>query len=278
MKKVVWIFALILSYAMVVRMNLHYKNLKIPYSYEAWVVKIPTKNLKDFALGYQNLLADLTYIWAIQYFATPEIPEEVRRKNLRKFFEAIWSLDPRYLETYSIAALIADIDFHDPDTAIEFLLEGFKRNPRAVELLEEAAFYAFSRKKDYDLAHKLYMEAYRINKDPKTLRLAAAMLEKKQDVSLAWNYWMQVYKKADSEYLKKIAWLHLYKIKAKMDLNLLKNRIQEFRKKFGRNPMSLEELVSTGLLKEVPRDLDGHPYQYDPATGEVKPAKEKLWK
>ncbi len=278
MKKAAWLLALLLSYVLVVRFNLHYKDLNLPYSYEAWVIKIPTKHLKDFALGYQNLLADLTYIWAIQYFATPEIPKEARRKNLRRFFEAIWSLDPRYLETYSIAALIADLDFQEPQTAIDFLLEGFKRNPKSVELLEEAAFYAFARKKDYDLAYELYMKAYRLNKDPKTLRLAAAMLEKRQNIKLAWDYWMQVYEEADSEYLKKIAWLHLYKLKAKMDLKLLRDKIQEFRRRFGRNPLSLEELVRVGFLKEVPKDLDGRPYNYDPFTGEVKPAKGKLWK
>ncbi len=278
MKRAAWVLALLLSYVLVVKFNLRYKNLNLPYSYEAWVIKVPAKHLKDFALGYQNLLADLTYIWAIQYFATPEIPRKARRRNLRKFFEAIWSLDPKYLETYSIAALIADLDFQDPQTAIDFLLEGFRRNPEAVELLEEAAFYAFARKKDYDLAYQLYMKAYRLKKDPKTLRLAAAMLEKKQNVKLAWSYWMQVYQETDSEYLKKIAWLHLYKIKARMDLQVLREKIQDFRRRFGRNPLSLEELKRVGLLKEIPRDLDGHPYKYDPVSGEVKPAKGKLWK
>ncbi len=278
MRKAIFYLSIVLAYVLVVRMNFNYKKINLPYNYESWVLKVPTRNLKDFAFGYQNLFADLTYIWAIQYFATPEIPLEQRRKNLRRFFEAIWSLDPHYLETYSIAALIADFDFHDPDLAIKFLLEGFKNNPRAVNLLEEAAYYAFARKKDYELAYKLYMRAYRLNHDPKTLRLAAAMLEKGNKLEISWNYWRQVYEQAKSEYLKKIAWLHLYKIKAKIDIQILSEKIRQFKEKYGRYPLFLEELVREGLLREIPKDLDGNPYKYDPATGEVKPAKEKLWK
>ncbi len=278
MKRLILYLSIALAYVLVVRMNYHYRKIYLPYNYESWVLKVPTKHLKDFAFGYRNLLADLTYIWAIQYFATPEIPWQQRKRNLRRFFEAIWSLDPHYLETYSIAALIADFDFHDPNLAIDFLLEGFENNPEAVNLLEEAAYYAFARAKDYHRAYELYMKAYKINRDPKTLRLAAAMLEKKNELQLSWNYWRQVYQQATSEYLKKIAWLHLYKIKAKLDIELLQRKVAEFRKRFGRYPLFLDELVREGFLKEVPKDLDGNPYKYDPVTGEVKPAKEKLWK
>lgn len=258
--------------------NFTYNRVPLPRVYGGWIIRLPSKSLKDFSLGYQNVLADIVYIWAIQYFSSPEIDFRTREANLRKFFEAVWSLDPKYLETYSTAALIANYDFGNPKLAIEFLMEGYKRNPDAWELLSEAAFYAFKYARDYHLAHELYLKAYQINPDPYFLSMAAGMLERKKLFQLSWKYWWKVYQTDRSGYFRKAAKRHLYKLKAKMDIDRLKRAVNEFKIKFGRLPSSLEELKVKGLIKNVPVDFYGDPYVYNPATGEIKPRREHLWK
>ncbi|MCD6454608.1 MAG: hypothetical protein J7L62_04835 [Candidatus Aminicenantes bacterium] len=278
MRKGFVIALLVVLYGAMVYENLTYRKMPLPYVYGGWIIRLPSRMVKYFSLGYDNVIADTVYIWAIQYFSSAEIDFRTRESNLRKFFEAIWSLDPKYLETYSTAALIANYDFANPRLAIELLMEGYKRNPDAWELLSEAAFYAFKYAKDYQLAHELYLKAYQIKPDPYFLSMAAGMLEKKNLFKISWQYWWKVYKTDKTGYFRKAAERHLYKLKSKMDIDALSKAVREFKRITGRLPLSLEELRTKGLVKEIPLDFYGDPYIYDPETGKIKPRREHLWK
>ena len=57
-----------------------------------------------------------------------------------------------------------------------------------------------------------------------------------------------------------------------MDLNRLKEALKKYGERYGRLPAELADLVRTRFLNELPKDLDGQDYVYDPKTGEVKAA------
>lgn len=267
----------LLAYVMSVAFNALITKIKLEKVYGGGIIRLPTKYVKYFTAGYDNFIADLIYIWAIQYFSTPEIKN--KEENLLTFFKVIWELDPHYTSTYDTAALIANYDFGNPRLAIQILLEGYKRNPDNWYLLGEAGFYAFRHLKDYALAYKLFKKAYEINPEKRVLkRMAAAMLERKGSLEVAWEYWREIYNTAKTEGERIAAKRHLYKIKARLDISFLQRAIQKFKKKFGRNPASLEELVKKGIVKKIPKDLNGEEYLYDPSTGEVRAKKRYVWK
>jgi hypothetical protein len=62
-----------------------------------------------------------------------------------------------------------------------------------------------------------------------------------------------------------------------MDIAKIEEAIVKYRQKFGHPPASLTQLVQTGIMASLPEDLDGHPYLYDPETGEVNSPTE-WWK
>ena len=72
----------------------------------ASIIYIPSgKYLKYATFGYSSLVADLVYLWAIQYYTTYTIVD--RFQNLEHIFSIIAELDPRYTDPYEIGALIA---------------------------------------------------------------------------------------------------------------------------------------------------------------------------
>ncbi len=238
----------------------------------ASIIYIPSgKYLKYASFGHQSLLADLIYIWAIQYFSNYSVPE--RFQYLTHVFSIISELDPGYLDPYQIGALIAIYDARDFDTAIEILEIGLKKNPEQWIFPWQAGHYAQILLKDFELAKKYYKTAMEIEGSPSIIkRLYSNAVYQLGDYHTAWENWLEIYNSSDDERVKKIASNHLYRTKAAMDIQKITGALKEYQNKFNRLPEKLADLVSSGFLESVPQDLDGQDYIYDSDTGEVKTA------
>jgi tetratricopeptide (TPR) repeat protein len=236
----------------------------------ASIIYIPSgKYLKYATFGYSSLVADLVYLWAIQYYTTYTIVD--RFQNLEHIFSIIAELDPRYTDPYEIGSLIAVNEAKDLNLALRILDMGLTKNPDQWIFPFEAGHYA-QRAGDYETARKYYEKTAKIPGAPDIAkRLYAAAGFRVMDLEESWKTWLEVYNTARDERTKKIAGKHLYQVKSTSDINLLKGAVQQFRDRFRRLPASLEDLVRVGLLALLPRDLDGKDYIYNPKTGEIKP-------
>jgi tetratricopeptide (TPR) repeat protein len=220
-------------------------------------------------------VADLVYLWAIQYYTTYTIVD--RFQNLEHIFSIIAELDPRYTDPYEIGALIAVNEAKDLNLAFKILDMGLAKNPDQWIFPFEAGHYA-QRAKDYDTARKYYEKTMSIPGAPEIAkRLYAAAGFRVMDLKESWETWLEVYNTAQDERTKKIAGKHLYQVKATSDTNLLKEAVRQFRERYQRLPAGLEDLVRVGLVSSLPRDLDGKDYVYNPKTGEIK-APSVWWK
>ncbi|NMC66586.1 MAG: hypothetical protein GYA53_10670, partial [Acidobacteria bacterium] len=108
-------------------------------------------------------------------------------------------------------------------------------------------------------------------------RLYASAAYKTMDYQEALATWLEVYETSTEQWIKDIASNQLYRIKATVDTEALSSAVKQFKEKYGRFPSDLSQLVRAGFIKEVPKDLDGNDYLYDPKTGEVK-APRVWWK
>jgi tetratricopeptide (TPR) repeat protein len=235
----------------------------------ASIIYIPSgKYLKFATFGYSSLAADLIYIWAIQYYTTYTIVD--RFQNLEHIFSIIAELDPRYVDPYEVGALIAVQEAHDPEAAFKILDLGLEKNPDQWVFPFDAGHIALMQLKDYPLAEKYFKICMAIPGAPDFVqRLYANAIYKKGDLKTSWDTWLQIYKTAPDERTKKIAENHLYNVKATIDTGMLEEALRAYRDRTGRFPDSLGRLVQAGLLKDIPKDLDGKDYVYDPGTGNV---------
>lgn len=236
----------------------------------ASIIYIPSgKHLKYATFGYSSLVADLVYIWAIQYYTTYTIVD--RFQNLEHIFSIIAELDPRFTDPYEIGALIAANEARDLRLAYKILDMGLAKNPDQWIFPFEAGHYA-QRARDYETARKYYEKAMNIPGAPNLAkRLYAAAGFRVMDLKESWETWLEIYNTAEDERTKKIAGKHLYQVKSTVDTNLLKEAIRNFRERYQRLPGELAELVRFEIISALPLDLDGKEYIYDSKTGEVKP-------
>jgi tetratricopeptide (TPR) repeat protein len=242
----------------------------------ASIIYIPSgKYLKYATFGYSSLVADLVYLWAIQYYTTYTIVD--RFQNLEHIFSIIAELDPRYTDPYEIGALIAVNEAKDLNLAFKILDMGLAKNPDQWIFPFEAGHYA-QRAKDYDTARRYYEKTMTIPGAPAIAkRLYAAAGFRVMDLKESWETWLEVYNTAQDKRAKRIAGKHLYQVKATSDTNFLKEAVRQFRERYERLPAGLEDLVRVGLVSSLPRDLDGKDYIYNPKTGEIK-APSVWWK
>lgn len=234
------------------------------------IIYIPSgKSLKYATFGYDSLIADLIYLWAIQYFSDQNIWE--RFDYLDHIFSIIAELDPQYLDPYEIGALIAVYDVKDLGLALKILDRGLEKNPKQWIFPLMAGHLAQMFAKDYEVAQKYYKKTMEIEGAPDIAqRLYANATFRVSDYQTAWQNWLEIYETAEDERVKKIASNHLYRTKAAMDFETLKSAIEQFKNSYGRRPDNLSQLVSAGLITEVPKDLDGEDYIYSPETEEIK--------
>jgi hypothetical protein len=234
------------------------------------IIYIPSgKYLKMATFGFSGVLADLIYIWAIQYYGNTAI--EDRYTHLTHVFSIISELDPSYVDPYVVGALIAVEDTRDYKLALKILDMGLAKNPGQWLFPFEAGHYAQLYLKDYALAKEYYKKTMEIPGAPDIARrLFAATAFKANDLTTAWETWREVYQGATDPQVRKIASNHLYQVKAALDAQAVGEACSRYRAAHGRNPAALEDLVRDGLMARVPKDLDDKDYLYDPATGEIK--------
>ncbi len=234
------------------------------------IIYIPSgKFLKYATFGYRGLAADAVYLWAIQYYGTPTIDD--RFDHLDHVFAIINELDPRFQDPYEVGAMIAVQEARDVRAAFAILDRGAANNPDQWVYPFEAGHIALMNLKDYPLAEKYFERCMKIPGAPEFVeRLRANAIFKKGDLETSWETWLDIYKRAPDERTKKIASNHLYNVKATIDRAALEDAAAKYRERFGHLPADLGALARTGLLREIPKDLDGKPYIYDPATGKVK--------
>jgi tetratricopeptide (TPR) repeat protein len=234
------------------------------------IIYIPSgKFLKYATFGYRALAADAIYLWAIQYYSTPTIDD--RFDHLDHIFAIINELDPRYQDPYEVGALIAVQEARNPAAAFAILDRGAANNPDQWVYPFDAGHVAMMTLKDFPLAEKYFEQCMKIPGAPEFVeRLRANAIFKKGDLRTSWETWLDIYKKAPDERTKKIASNYLYNVKAAIDSAALEDAAAKYRERFGRPPADLETLLRTGFLREVPKDMDGEDYLYDPATGKVK--------
>ena len=234
------------------------------------IIYVPSGQYLKFAtFGNSSLLADLIYVWAIQYYSDYTIPDMY--EYLDHIFSIINELDPSYLDPYDIGAVIAAYEAEDLDLALKILDRGLEKNPEQWLFPYMAAHYAQMIKKDHKLAQEYYKKAMNIEEVPPIVeRLYANAIFKSMDYKRALQTWLEIYKTAKDERIKKIASNHLYNITATIDIQKINEAIEKFKESYGRNPMELSQLVRAGFLDSLPKDLDGKEYIYDSRTGEVK--------
>jgi tetratricopeptide (TPR) repeat protein len=225
--------------------------------------------LKAISLGNAPLVADLVYLWAIQYYS--DYAREDRYRFVEHVFgDVIGELDPNYTDPYWLGAIILTTEAKDLEGGLRLLDKGFARKPTEW-ILPFLAGWECDRVGQYDRAAVYFDRAAKAPGAPPDLfRLKAGMTALGGNLREAIARWNDVLEDPrNDEGARAIATRQIRTLTVRADLKDLDEAIAGFRARAGRAPRNLDELVRSGILKALPLDPDGHRYVYDPSTASV---------
>lgn len=235
------------------------------------------KILKILSFGNQNFLADMIFIWSIQFYSTYHFKN--RFEFVEDIFNIITDLDTQHKVAYYIGSIIMTLEAKEFNKAIKLLQKGSKNMKNEWVFDYESAYIALKFLKDYQLAEKFYFKASKNPDAPSIIRrMGAHMVYMRDNLSYAYNLWMGIFRNAENTLEQNVAKNHLYQIKFEMDKRFLEQQINSFQTLYGRFPEDLEELKDRGMIENVYQDFDGNDYIYDSNTGTITAKKIFRWK
>ncbi len=223
--------------------------------------------LRVASLGQTSLAASIVYLWAIQYYSDYERSDRYRFVE-HVFRNVIARLDPHFVDPYWIGALILSVEAQDLEAALRLLDDGFRANPDRW-ILPYLAGWECERAGQPIRAAEWFDRAAAVpGAPPQVLRLRAGMMARAGDLREARARWFEVLDDPRSdESSRAIAKRQIRDLTIRIDLAAIDEAVRRFEERHGVRPRRIEDLARSGVLREIPLDPDGEPYDFDPETG-----------
>ncbi len=229
------------------------------------------------ALGHDALLADLYWIRAVVYFGRQSLSGDVNKNYdlLHPLLELVTTLDPRFTVAYRFGAIFLSEALPNgpgrPDLAIELLERGVERSPERWEYLHDIGFVHYWHNRDYARGAEWLERASQVPGAPFWLKSTAAQMHSQRgDRESARILWRELRHGADNDILKKLADERLAQFDAMDAIDRLNDVLLRFEAAQSRLPRDWRELVAVRLLRGVPVDPSGVPFEIDAANATVR--------
>jgi hypothetical protein len=230
--------------------------------------------IKRLALDFDALWADVYWIRAIQHYGGERLsPAEDRNFELLfPLLDLATTLDPYFNIAYRFGAIFLSEALPGgpgrPDQAIALLKKGAAAQPGKWQYLHDIAFVYYWHLRDLEASALWFQRASELPDSPNWLKpLAAAILSASNDRASARFLWNQILK-SDEEWLKRAAERSLRQLDAFDAIDQLQAAVKRFPPPPG-SQYSWQALVGRGVLRGIPLDPAGTPFEIDPVTGTV---------
>jgi tetratricopeptide (TPR) repeat protein len=231
--------------------------------------------VKRLALDFDALTADVYWIRAIQHYGGDRLAKkpEHRYELLQPLLDLTTSLDPYFTVAYRFGAIFLAEPLPGgpgrPDRAIELLEKGIAAQPQKWQYFHDIAFVHYWHRRDFTTAAEWFQKAAALPNSPNWLTpLAAGILTAGNDRASARFLWSQMLG-SDEEWIRKNAKRSLMQIDALDAIDQLTRIVQRFPPPEGQG-YSWQWLVRRGVLRGIPADPTGTPFEIDPVSGTVK--------
>ncbi|MGH9684615.1 MAG: hypothetical protein ACRD4S_13510 [Candidatus Acidiferrales bacterium] len=223
--------------------------------------------VKKMSLGYESLLADIYWTRAVQYWGAQLGVPHSHYDLLWPLLDITTTLDPHLIVAYRFGAIFLsepDAGARRPDLAVELVKRGVQANPGNWHLKSDLGFLYYWHLHDYKDAAATYFAA---SKDPQAPAWLAFMAARISDtggsIDTSRMIWTQIYNSTDNATTRKKAVEHLAELQAEDDERHLNALAEQYRQRFGHYPSSTRDLRDAGMIRGIPRDPAGFPYEFD---------------
>lgn len=227
------------------------------------------KMLSRLSLGYNSLLADIYWTRTVQYFGERAGKQGATFELLAPLLDVTTTLDPKLMIAYRFGAIF--LSENEPagagraDLAVDLVKKGIAANPDEWRLYQDLGFLYSIHLKDYQKAADAYLEG---SKNPKAQIwmkvLAASIAQRGDDIETSRLIWAQVYASTQDKLVRQRAITHVEALDAAIDLKRLNESSEEYWRKFGHYPDTIQELREARLAEDRLQDPAGYPYVMGP--------------
>lgn len=234
--------------------------------------------LKRLSLGYKEIIADIYWLRALQYFGGKKLQEQ-KPEFLFHYFDIITDLDPRFVNAYryggTFLAENPPFGLGEYELGMSLLDKGRMNNPDNFRLPLEQGFIAYLGYKNYEKASELFKEA---SEKPglSDIRaasfrgMAASALAKGGNRELSREIWKTIYETSPIETRRNFALLNLKELETMDKEDILTEALRRYLNKHNEFPKGIEDLKGAGIIKKIPEEPFGGEFVIIEKPKEVK--------
>ncbi len=237
--------------------------------------------LKRAVLSYDAIAADIYWVRAIQEFGSTKLSANPKKSYefLYPLLDLTTSLDPNFEVAYRFGAVFLAEEFPGgagrTDLALALLEKGLAAHPTKWQYAQDIAFVHYWWRQDYVRAAEWFTRASRLPHAPAWLvPMAAVTLTEGGNRESARRLWTEVSRNAETEWLREQAYFRLSQLDALDQIDALEDVVKVYEARTGEWPRAWADVARAGLLRGVPLDPRGFPYQLNPYWGTVRLAPE----
>lgn len=252
--------------------------------------------LRHLTVALDAVAADAYWIRALQYYGgtkrrlaaessvapSPLIAATSGYGLLYPLLDITTTLDPRFKIAYRFGAVFLAEAYPNgagrPDLAVRLLGKGLRAQPDKWEYMEDIGFVHYWYDHDYRAAAEWFRRASEVPGAPWWLQsLAATTLAQGGDRRSSRTMWLAIRESAEVDWLRRDAARRLMQLDALDQIDRLQQLIDSEARRTGRLPTDWPSLARAGVLRAMPIDPAGAPYEIS-AAGRVRMAPSSpLW-
>jgi hypothetical protein len=225
--------------------------------------------LKKLSLGYEPLLADVYWTRVVQYYGRRARRPGATYESLWPLLDITTTLDPKLMIAYRFGAIFLSeqppVGPGRADLAVDLVQRGIAENPDEWRLYEDLGFLYSIHLKDYQRAAAAYLQG---SKNPNAQVwmkvMAARVAETGNSLETSRLIWTEIYATTKDELVRRRAKQHMQSLDAALGLKRLNESSEDYWRKFGRFPVSMQELRDAKLVGGTLQDPAGYPYVMGP--------------
>jgi hypothetical protein len=231
--------------------------------------------IKRLTLDFDALAADVYWIRAIQHYGGDRRDQSTSRRKYELLYQLLdhtTTLDPYFTIAYRFGAIFLSEAYPGgagrPYLAIALLEKGLSAQPEKWQYFHDIAFVHYWHYRDLNAAADWFQKAAECPGAPNWLPpLVANMRAAGSDRASSRVLWNQILQ-SEEEWLRRSAARALQQLDALDMIDQLQALTGRFPPPAGQ-PHSWDALVRRRVLRGIPVDPTGTPFDIDPATGAV---------
>src|SRR5580700_880511 len=225
--------------------------------------------LKKLSLGYESLLADIYWTRVVQYYGVRAHKPGATYEQLWPLLDITTTLDPQLMIAYRFGAVFLSeqppVGPGRADLAVDLVKRGIAENPDEWRLYQDLGFLYSIHLKDYQKAADAYLEGSKNPHAQVWMKVMAPRVEQAGNaLETSRLIWIEVYSTSKDELVRRRATQHIHALDAALGLQRLNESSEDYWRKFGRFPTSMQELRDAGFVGGALQDPEGFPYVMGP--------------